>query len=111
MSRTIRFHLDENISNAVAQGLEQRGVDVTTTAKADLIGASDESQLKFINSESRVLFTHDSDFLKLDHAGTGHPGIVYSVAGSRSIGEIVKGLILIWEIVEPEEMLNHVEFL
>ncbi|MEM9161500.1 MAG: DUF5615 family PIN-like protein [Cyanobacteria bacterium P01_F01_bin.4] len=111
MSRTIRFHLDENVSNAVAQGLTERGIDVTTTAKAKLIGSSDESQLSFIQSESRVLFTHDSDFLKLHSSGVDHPGIVYSVLGSRSIGEIVKGLVLIWEILEPTDMTHHVEFL
>ena len=31
--------------------------------------------------------------------------------GSRSIGEIVRGLILIWKILDPEDMRNQVEFL
>ena len=29
MSESIRFHLDENANNAIADGLRQRGVDVT----------------------------------------------------------------------------------
>ena len=33
----IRFHLDENVSNAIADGLRQRGIDVTTTSEAGLI--------------------------------------------------------------------------
>ncbi len=31
MAQTIRFHLDENCSKAIARGLRLRGVDVTTT--------------------------------------------------------------------------------
>ena len=33
MSQTIKFHLDENVNNAVADGLKRRGVDVTTTSQ------------------------------------------------------------------------------
>lgn len=42
MPRTIRFHLDENCGNAIAEGLRRRGIDATTTHDAGLIGASDE---------------------------------------------------------------------
>ncbi len=31
MTQKIRFHLDENVSNAIAEGLRRRGIDVTTT--------------------------------------------------------------------------------
>ncbi len=31
MAEKIKFHLDENVENAVAQGLKRRGIDVTTT--------------------------------------------------------------------------------
>jgi Domain of unknown function (DUF5615) len=42
MSEQIRFHLDENVSNAVAEGLRRRGIDVTTTSEQGLISVSDE---------------------------------------------------------------------
>jgi hypothetical protein len=41
MPRTIRFHLDENCSHAIAAGLRRRGIDVTTTPEAGLLGAGD----------------------------------------------------------------------
>src|SRR5207249_5818940 len=44
MPRTIRFHLDENCSKAIAEGLRRRGVEVTTTPQAGLLGATDEEQ-------------------------------------------------------------------
>lgn len=36
MLETIRFHMDENVNTAIADGLRRRGIDVTTTAKAGL---------------------------------------------------------------------------
>jgi hypothetical protein len=45
MPRTIRFHLDENCAHSIAAGLRRRGIDVTTTRDAGLLGATDEYQL------------------------------------------------------------------
>ena len=42
MAEKVRFHLDENVSNAVGEGLRRRGVDVTTTPELSLIGVSDK---------------------------------------------------------------------
>ncbi len=111
MHETIRFHLDENVNNAIADGLRRRRIDVTTTPESGLISSSDEEQLRFARSQGRVIFTQDSDFLKLHNAGFEHCGIVYCVKGSRSIGEICRGLILIWEVLEAEEIAGKVEFL
>jgi hypothetical protein len=41
----IKYHLDESVANAVANGLGHRGIDVTTSKAAGLIGASDLQQL------------------------------------------------------------------
>ena len=59
MSGRIKFHLDENVSNAIAEGLRRRGIDVTTTPEMSLIGASDEEQVAFAVREQRVIFTQD----------------------------------------------------
>ncbi len=107
----IPFHLDENIARSVAIGLRQRGIDVTSPAEADLIGASDEAHLAFARESARVLVTHDDDFLSLHARGLPHAGIAYCTPGSRSTREILRGLILIAQVLTPEEMRNHVEFL
>lgn len=111
MARTIRFHLDEHVSTAVAMGLRRRGVDVTTTHDAGLGGATDPVQLAYANSQGRVVFSEDADFLILAHLGLEHSGIVYCQQNSRTIGEIIHGLELVWEVCEPDEMHNHIEFL
>jgi predicted nuclease of predicted toxin-antitoxin system len=107
----IRFHLDESCNPAIARVLRGRGIDVTTSAEAGLLRASDEAQLKFALSENRVLVTHDADFLRLNAANVPHAGIAYCHPESRSIGKIIRQLVLIWEILEPEEVSGRVEWL
>ncbi len=111
MARTIRFHLDENCHRAVEEGLRRRGVDVTTTPEAGLLNATDDEQLTYRQAQARVIFTQDRDFLRIHTAGTSHPGIIYCDKGSRGIGEMIQGIVLIWEILEPAEMANRVEYL
>ena len=47
MKEKIKFHLDENVSQAIASGLRYREVDVTTTPEEGLLGVSDEIQLQY----------------------------------------------------------------
>lgn len=107
---TISYYFDEHVAHAVARGLRLRGIDVKTVSDAGLMGASDEEHLAFALEEGRVLFTQDADFLRLDAEGKPHAGIIY-VPQQSPIGEIVHGLVLIHQVIEPEEMIGHVEFL
>lgn len=111
MPRTIRFHFDEHIDFAIAQGLRRRGIDVTTSADAGLLGADDTDHLAFAVVNGRVIFSNDPDFLRLHDQGAEHPGIVYCRQRSRSIGETIRTLQFLWEILEPEEIQNRVEFI
>lgn len=111
MPRTIRFHLDENCHRAVAEGLSRRGIAVTTTPAVGLLSASDEEQLAFGLTQGRVIFTQDRDFLRLHAAGIPHAGIVYCAKDTQSIGVMIQGLVLIWEVLEPDEMRNKAEYL
>lgn len=111
LQTVIRFHLDENVSSAIARALQRRGVDVTTTPEQNLIGSSDEAQLAFARSEQRILVTHDTDFFTLIEREQSHPGIAYCDKERRSLGSIVRALLLIWEIMAPEDMENHVEYI
>ena len=107
----IRFHLDENVNGAVAHGLRLRGVDVTTTRDAGLIGAANEEHLAFAASQNRIVVTHDDDFLKLARQSALHPGIVYSHPRRCSIGRLVHGLVALWRSRTRESMHRQVEFL
>ena len=111
MPRTIRFHLDENCPRAIAESLRRQGIDVTTTPEAGLLGAVDEDHVAYALREGRVIFTQDRDFLRLHATGVVHPGIVDRQKDTLGIGEIITGLVMIWEICVPEEMPGRIEYL
>ena len=111
MPRTIRFHLDENGSRAVAAGLRRRRIDVTTTPEVGLLGATDEKQLAYCLAEGRVIFSYDDDLLRLAASGVEHAGVVHCQQRKRSIGDIVRGLVLIWERLDPADLAGRVKYL
>ncbi|MBN1148174.1 MAG: hypothetical protein JXA78_13025 [Anaerolineales bacterium] len=45
------------------------------------------------------------------HGIMDHPGVVYCDRTTRSIGEIIRGLILIYEVLTPNEISGKIEFL
>ena len=75
------------------------------------MGVTDEAQIAFALAQQRIIFTQDDDFLRLHQAQVAHTGIVYCHQGSRSIGEMIRALALIWERVELEDMVGQVEFI
>jgi hypothetical protein len=107
----IRFHLDECVSLAIADGLRRRGIDVSTTPESDLRSSDDLDQLAFAYREERVLITQDSDFLRLAREGRPHCGIAYYIPGSRTLGELISRLVLIHAVLIPSEMNGAIEFL
>ena len=71
---------------------------------------TDEHVAGQARTEGRVLFTQDPDFLRLHAARAAHAGIVYAPQGT-SMGDIIRGLMLIHQVLEPEDMKDHVEYL
>ncbi|MDP2967805.1 MAG: DUF5615 family PIN-like protein [Deltaproteobacteria bacterium] len=107
----MKFYLDEHIPKGVVEGLRRRGVDVLTVQEADRSGDSDEKQLAFATREGRVLVTFGDDFLRLDASGIPHTGVVFSQTGRRTVGELIESLMLIANVIESNEMKNHIEFI
>ena len=107
----MRFHLDEHLDPAIALGLRRRGIDVTTTADANLLSAPDDKHLEFARQEGRIIFTNDSDFLRFASAGADHHGIAYCDRNTQSIGYIVRHLCLMHDCMESDEMRGRVEYL
>lgn len=106
----IRFYTDEQVARAVVRGLRRRGVDVLTVPEAGTLGVSDADQLQRARDEERVIFTQDDDFLRLAADGSDHAGIVYASQEHR-VGEIIRGLMVIYEVLEAGEMAGRVEYL
>ena len=85
--------------------------EVSTTTEAGLLGAEGADQLAYAMSERRVLVTHDPDLIELAHRDQAHAGIAYCDPERRSLRSIIGSLLLIWEVLSPEEMEGHVEYL
>jgi predicted nuclease of predicted toxin-antitoxin system len=109
--RTIRFHLDEHCPTALAEALRRHGVDVSTTPESKLLSATDEDQLAFAIGTGRVLFTQDADFLALRGRDVSHPGIVYCHQQKYSLGDLLCLLVLVWEVYDPEDLRDRIEYL
>ena len=105
----IRYYTDEHVSKAVVRALRRRGVDVLTTPEAGTLNAPDEDHLARAREEGRGIFTQDDDFLRLA-AGNVHAGIVYA-AQATPLRALISGLMLIHQVLDAEEMMNHVEYL
>lgn len=110
MGNRIRFYTDEHVAKAVIRSLRQRGVDVLTVPEAGSIGATDMEHLDRARNENRVFFTQDEDFLRLHANQVQHAGIAFAAQGTP-IGRIIRGLLLIHDLLEPAEMNGHIEFL
>ncbi|HVG00739.1 MAG TPA: DUF5615 family PIN-like protein [Chloroflexia bacterium] len=110
MGQEIRFYTDEHVPRAIVRGLRQRGADVLTVVEAGMLGSSDAEHMERARAEGRVIFTQDDDFLRMHNAGVAHSGIVYAPQ-QASISEIIRGLMLIYLILDADDMRGHVEFL
>lgn len=111
MSDRIRFHLDENVDPDVALALRRQGIDVTTTLEMGLLGQPDEVQLVFACEQGRVIVTHDTDFLRLASQNANHWGVAFCQKNARSLGDIIRSLVLISEVLRSDEMRGWIEYL
>ena len=114
MSR-IKIYTDESVGIAVAEGLKRRGVDAFSARDVGNLGLSDEEQLIYARHNKAVLFTHDTDFLRLAvkwiQKEKTHYGVIYSHQKDYGIGECIQRLKLVATILTAEDMINHIEFL
>jgi hypothetical protein len=110
MPGALKFHLDEHVPPAIADGLRRRGIDVTTTLDAGLSGAVDFDHISFALTQGCVIFTHDDDYLTLHAPGVEHNGISYCHQHARTIGQILSHLLLMHQVLDSDEMKNRVEY-
>ena len=110
MQNPCRVYTDEHVPRAVIEGLRRRGVDVLSTNEAEMLGASDVEQLALAQSQGRIILTQDDDFLRLHAQGRTHSGIVYA-RQPTPIGDMIRGLMLIYQVLDADEMKDHVEFI
>ncbi len=107
----IRFHLDEHLSPSIAHALRCKGVDISTSQEASLLGQEDKNQFAFALAEKRVLVTCDDDFLQQQFRNAKHYGICFCYPKKYSLGEIIEAIFIVHQCGTEKEMRNHIEYL
>jgi predicted nuclease of predicted toxin-antitoxin system len=107
----IRFHLDEHVNPAIADALRRLDIDVTTTNDVQLRTHTDTVHWEYAQRESRVIVTHDDDFLRLARQHGRHAGIVYCHSKKRTLGEMIRRLIRLSNEQTADQMIGRVVYL
>ncbi|GBD95615.1 MAG TPA: hypothetical protein ENG83_08100 [Nitrospirae bacterium] len=71
----------------------------TAARDAGNLGLSDEDQLEYARRKNMVIVTHDDDFLSLAMKFE-HKGIVFVHQQKYSIGDLIRNLKLLWDVVD-----------
>jgi uncharacterized protein with PIN domain len=104
----VRFYLDENVPTEVGRQLRSSGVDTVTARDLGQLGGDDRDHLQRATALSRVLCTHDQDFLRLAAEGAQHAGIAFSPQNRVSIGGWVRELRALHTRFASEQVKNLV---
>ena len=111
----VRIYTDESVDVAIAQGLQRRGVEAFSARDRDKLGLADEEQLIFASEQKATIFTHDTDFLRIasqfSDEGRTHYGVIYCHLTSYGIGDCIRNLKVLVNVLTSEDMINHIEFL
>lgn len=107
----VRFHLDENVDPDIAIALRRQGIDVTTTDDVQLRTRGDSAHWEYAQRESRVIVTHDADFLRRARRAEFHPGVAYCRSGRRTQGEIIRRLTRLYNEQTPDRVMGRVVYL
>jgi len=111
----MKVYCDENIESAIIEGLRRRGIEVISAKDIGDLGKSDEYHLERASKLGAVIITHDVDLLKISHhwnqEGKEHQGILYAHPLDLSVGECIRMVELVTQVLTEEEMKNHIEFL
>jgi len=112
---TLALYMDHHVPEAITSGLRRRGVNVLTAWDDGRARTSDEELLTRATELGRVLFSQDDDLLAVAAAwqtgGRPFGGVIYGHQLRVTIGQAVVDLDLMAHVLEPKDMLDHVEFL
>ena len=106
----LKIYADESVNVAIVEGLKRRGVNAFSAKDLGKLGLTDEEQSKTAIQNKAVIFTHDTDFIKIA-LNKNHSGIIYVHQQKLTIGECIKKLKLIAETKTTQEMVNQIVFL
>jgi len=114
MNHFVKLYLDEDVSVLLGKILVGRGFDALTTRDAGMLRKSDEDQLLFATTYSRVILTHNrrhfeelhSEFVEKQFE---HAGIV--VAGCCDLYEMARRVALLLHATPARVFRNQLFYI
>jgi hypothetical protein len=107
--------MDEHVPSVVTAALPGHGINVLTVQDEGLLGEGDAALLDRAADLGRVVFTRDTDFLRLAQSrqrdGIDFGGVIYAHQLRVQIGQCVDELELLASVCDPEDLKNRVEYL
>ena len=107
--------MDHHVPAAISAELRRRGIDVLTAQEDGSDQLDDDLLLERANQLGRVLFSQDRDLLRIanEQLVSGHDfnGLVYAHQLSITIGQAIRDLELLAQVLDPQDMRNCIEFL
>lgn len=112
---TLAFYMDVHVRREVTEGLRLRGIDVFTAQEDGTDRLPDPALLDRAMELGRVLYSQDADLLAeaahRQQNGTKFAGIVYAHQEQITIGQSIRDLEIVANVMAPDEIANRVEYL
>jgi hypothetical protein len=111
----LRLYMDVHVNAAITTGVRRRGIEVLTAQEDGRTRFEDTDLLDRATALQHVLFSQDDDFLALAHQrqrrGVVFTGLIYGHQLAATVGKYVLDLEVVCKVLEPEDMVNHIEYL
>ena len=110
---SLAYFMDVHVPRQITRALRGQGIDVLTAQEDGAAEWSDSDLVDRATELGRVLVSHDEDMLreaKIRHqSGHEFSGVVYGPQQDLTIGQAIRDLLLIAEVMHPDEMVNRFE--
>ncbi len=104
----MRFKIDENLPEEIAEILRSAGYDTQTVPDEGLVDASDDDILEACRNEARVLVTLDLDFADLRAYPLGdHSGLIVLRVGSQDKVHLLNVIARLVPLLSQEPVEKH----
>ena len=109
---SLDFYIDHHVHAGIVRGLRTRGINCLTAREDSAQQLDDEDLLARATLLARIMFSQDHDMPAIGSAwiasGREFAGIVHAPQLGITVGQAIRDLELIAQVMSPEEMKNTI---
>jgi hypothetical protein len=111
----LRLYMDVHVKAAITAGVRRRGINVMTAQEDGATRLEDVFLLDRMTVLQRVLFSQDEDLLSIARVRQINEafftGLISGHQLAATIGKYVLDLEVLCAVLDPEDMVNRIEYL